>query len=222
MIFKKSIRGEEIKKLLNNEYWNYYVYQHIFPNNKQYVGVTCNNPKIRWNNGKGYKSNKSMYNDILLYGWNNIQHLIIKQNLNEYDAFKLEKEIIIKEDLLNPNKGYNHTTSFSPYINRTFAIIIGEDIGKIVSAPIDYYDNLHKCFNKIDKFIAIELANLYTDLLCDPKLYDVKDRELLIINSNINKTFKNRYVDPIKIFNFLLAKPIVIKWLTNDVCKVVI
>ena len=32
----------------------YCVYKHIFPNNKVYIGVTCQKPEYRWRNGKGY------------------------------------------------------------------------------------------------------------------------------------------------------------------------
>lgn len=33
----------------------YYVYKHIFPNGKVYIGITCKKPIYRWNNGNGYK-----------------------------------------------------------------------------------------------------------------------------------------------------------------------
>ena len=74
---------------------NYCVYVHIFPNGKKYYGISKNTDK-RWKNGKGYKGKPEMYKDILKYGWNNIEHIILKENLNFYEAQKIENELIYK------------------------------------------------------------------------------------------------------------------------------
>ena len=31
------------------------VYKHVLPNNKIYIGITKQNPLLRWKNGHGYK-----------------------------------------------------------------------------------------------------------------------------------------------------------------------
>lgn len=72
---------------------NYCVYEHIFPNGKRYVGLS-NNCNKRWKNGEGYISNKEMYKAICKYGWNNIEHKIIADNLSRQEAQQLEKEMI--------------------------------------------------------------------------------------------------------------------------------
>lgn len=33
----------------------YCVYKHVLPNNKIYIGITKQNPLLRWKNGHGYK-----------------------------------------------------------------------------------------------------------------------------------------------------------------------
>lgn len=50
-----------------------YLYMHICPNGKKYVGITIQEPNQRWRDGKGYCKNKHFYNAILKYGWDNIQ-----------------------------------------------------------------------------------------------------------------------------------------------------
>ena len=85
---------------------NYTVYMHIAPNDKKYVGIT-KNIKGRWKNGYGYASSPHFYNAILKYGWDNIKHTIIAENLTIEQACKLEQNLIADYDLTNPEKGYN-------------------------------------------------------------------------------------------------------------------
>lgn len=87
---------------------NYAVYMHICPNEKKYVGITCQNIKNRWgNNGIGYKT-QPFYNAIIHYGWENIEHKILLQNLTQEDAQFKEMEYIQKYNSLFPN-GWNFT-----------------------------------------------------------------------------------------------------------------
>lgn len=73
----------------------YVVYLHIFPNGKYYVGITCANPvNRRWRGGTGYHNQPKMYNAILKYGWENIQHKILYSNLTLDEANKKEIECI--------------------------------------------------------------------------------------------------------------------------------
>lgn len=85
------------------------VYIHTTPNNKKYIGMTCRNPEIRWSHGNGYKANKHFYNAILKYGWDNISHVIVSDNLCKEDACKLEQELIKKYNTTNNNCGYNNS-----------------------------------------------------------------------------------------------------------------
>lgn len=87
----------------------YIVYVHICPNNKKYVGQTCQNPIDRWNFGKGYIKNKEFYTDIQKFGWENIEHIILRRNLSSQGADDCEKYWIKKYNSNNPKKGYNKT-----------------------------------------------------------------------------------------------------------------
>ena len=87
----------------------YYVYEHISPSGKHYIGITSNSPKKRWANGKGYLtgSQKVFQKAILKYGWNNIIHNIILENVSESEA-KYAERYLIKWYKLH-KKSYNMT-----------------------------------------------------------------------------------------------------------------
>lgn len=100
----------EIVKIKINDLKPYCVYMHIFPNKKVYIGITKFKPEYRWNNGQGYKRQKYIYNAILKYGWDNIKHIILEENLGELEAKEKEKYYI---HLFNSNDkifGYNLTS----------------------------------------------------------------------------------------------------------------
>lgn len=93
---------------------DYKVYEHVFPNGKRYIGITCyKNVQQRWKNGKGYNKEDQpvMYNAIQKYGWNNIEHNIIATGLTHDQACELEKELIAKynANCHKGNGGYNMT-----------------------------------------------------------------------------------------------------------------
>lgn len=93
----------------------YLVYEHVFPNEKKYFGITNKtNPTHRWKkNGRGYtKSHQPvMHNAIQKYGWDNIEHNILFTDLPKSEAIKIEKELIskYKTNCHNGNGGYNMT-----------------------------------------------------------------------------------------------------------------
>lgn len=88
---------------------NYYVYEHICPNGKRYIGITSQDPERRWGkNGIGYRAhNQHFYNAILKYGWANIAHNIIASGLSKEDACKTEKFFIALYNTYNREFGYN-------------------------------------------------------------------------------------------------------------------
>lgn len=77
-------------------------------NKKKYIGITKRNPKYRWNNGKGYFSNSYFYNAIEKYGWENFNHEVLFENLEEIEAKSLEIKLIKEMNTTFPN-GYNIT-----------------------------------------------------------------------------------------------------------------
>lgn len=73
---------------------------------KYYVGIT-NNIRKRWEcNGINYRTQK-FYNAIKKYGWNNIKHVILTENLSKENACILEKEKIRELRSNTPKYGYN-------------------------------------------------------------------------------------------------------------------
>ena len=96
--------------------WRVYIHTNKI-NGKIYVGITCREPERRWANGKGYKrshgqsvGDSHFYNAIKKYGWDNIDHRIVAQNMTIEEASAMEKELIAKYDSTNPEKGYNITS----------------------------------------------------------------------------------------------------------------
>lgn len=86
---------------------SYKVYQHLFPNGKSYVGITCQPVKRRWRKGKSYSSNLRLTNAIKKYGWDNIQHIIIADGLSQEEACDIEIKMIAEMKLNDPQNGYN-------------------------------------------------------------------------------------------------------------------
>lgn len=86
---------------------NYTVYKHIAPNGKVYIGITSMIPCKRWQNGNGYRQNIYFTNAILKYGWENIQHIILYENLTKAEAEQKEIELIKLHNSTDRRYGYN-------------------------------------------------------------------------------------------------------------------
>jgi hypothetical protein len=63
----------------------------------------------RWRKGHGYRNNKHFYSAIVKYGWDNIMHDIIYDDLTESEAKTLEAAWIAMHESDNPLHGYNHS-----------------------------------------------------------------------------------------------------------------
>lgn len=84
----------------------YVVYRHIFPNGKSYIGITCAKPyHRRWRSGSGYCKQPKIHNAIAKYGWENVKHEILGENLSVDEANLLEQEMIGKYNSIE--NGYN-------------------------------------------------------------------------------------------------------------------
>lgn len=88
----------------------YSVYKHTTPNGKVYIGITSTSVEKRWNDGKGYARHPYFYNAIKKYGWDNIEHTILFENLTKEEACKKEKELINRYKSNQHDYGYNMTT----------------------------------------------------------------------------------------------------------------
>lgn len=84
----------------------YTVYKHITPDGKVYIGATKQEVNRRWQNGIGYKT-QPFWKAIEQFGWNNIIHEIVADNLSEEDAHLLEQKTITDLKANNPQYGYN-------------------------------------------------------------------------------------------------------------------
>ena len=84
-------------------------------NGKRYIGITCQKPNDRFRNGNGYKSSPYFYNAICKYGWNNFEHIIIYNDLLEYDAKQKEIELIEEYKTRDSAFGYNMTPGGEGY-----------------------------------------------------------------------------------------------------------
>lgn len=72
------------------------VYKHTSPSGKVYVGITSKkDPRDRWGyGGCMYKYNVLFWKAIQKYGWDNIKHEVICENMEEMDAKNMEIELI--------------------------------------------------------------------------------------------------------------------------------
>lgn len=107
--FKKIDNFLDSLELNSNNKYCVYIHKNKI-NNKVYVGLTSINPIHRWKNGEGYKNQPKFYNAIKKYGWDNFQHIIIKDHLSVQNASDLEKQLIQQYNSLNNQKGYNNRT----------------------------------------------------------------------------------------------------------------
>ena len=94
---------------------SYCVYKHTTPNGKVYVGITSANPAKRWAGGRGYKNNPHFWNAIIKYGWDNIRHEILFDNLAEAEAREIEKRLIAKHKSNEFDYGYNRSAGGEPF-----------------------------------------------------------------------------------------------------------
>ena len=101
-----QIETVDITKLTPYEK-NYCVYEHIFPNGKKYIGITCDVEK-RWRNGKGYEIQPKIARAINKYGWENVTHNIIIDGISKEQAETLERYLIA--ELKTIDHGYNTST----------------------------------------------------------------------------------------------------------------
>ena len=96
-----------------NNYKNCWtVYCHTTPSGKRYIGITCRKPEHRWNNGNGYIKDTPFGKAIGKYGWNDIKHNILFDDLTEKEAKWLENYLICYYWTFvgfKDSKGYNCT-----------------------------------------------------------------------------------------------------------------
>lgn len=104
---RKSIYEKTLQYMIEEDKeTTYNVYILLFPNKKCYIGM-AKEPKKRWNNGEGYKQNKTMYDDIKKFGWDNIEKKILYKDLTFEEAHIKETETIVNYKSYLSEYGYN-------------------------------------------------------------------------------------------------------------------
>ena len=183
---------------------NYTVYCHINKyNNKIYIGITGQDPKKRWGNGKGYK-NSFFFNAIQKYGWDNFEHKILYTNLSKLDAE------LIEIDLIHYYKSINKSYNVANGGNVTTGLKMSEQARKNISQGhigLKRSDSFKEKIRVANKNRSDEIKRKLIDSNKRPiiqlsldgvfiKEYEsIKDAELQlgICHQNISKCCKNIY-----------------------------
>lgn len=105
------------------------VYKHTFPNGKVYIGITGQKTYKRWKYGKGYTT-LIMQNAIQKYGWNNVIHEILFDNLTQEEAELKEVELIKKYRSNEYEYGYNLATGGGVNCGYKHTVEFRENISK--------------------------------------------------------------------------------------------
>ena len=84
------------------------IYKHTSPSNKSYIGMTYQDPNVRWKNGAGYSAETKFGKAIQKYGWDNFTHEIIEENIQTLCEAK-EREIYWIDYFDSYKNGYNST-----------------------------------------------------------------------------------------------------------------
>lgn len=110
----------------------FYVYAHITPSNKIYIGITSRpNINDRWGkNGNNYNENIYFKRAIKKYGWDNIQHIILFENLSKEVACECEKYLIAKYNTTDRKYGYNIQIGG---LSGTAGIVMSDEVRKKIS-----------------------------------------------------------------------------------------
>ncbi len=83
------------------------IYKLTVPNGKVYVGKTSLSLKERWDRGRNYSKNTDFFNDIVKYGWGNIDKVVLHETEDEELASELEIAEILKYKSNQKEYGYN-------------------------------------------------------------------------------------------------------------------
>lgn len=86
------------------------VYKHTSPSGKVYIGITSRKAEKRWGHGSNYRYNRYFYSAIKKYGWENITHEILFENLDKQSAEQKEVELIALYQSNDKRFGYNLTS----------------------------------------------------------------------------------------------------------------
>lgn len=170
----------------------YSVYIHKCPNNKVYVGITSKPVNERWKNGKGYSNNKHFMQAIIKYGWDNIEHIVIADNLNKVDACKLEQTLIKQYNSNNREYGYNKSIGGEL---SSLGFHHTDEAKKKISIASSKQKRSKEAYEKTAraKRKAVEVYDINANLLGVFKSLTDAEKFTGVNNSNISAVCKGKY-----------------------------
>lgn len=117
------------------------VYKHTFPNGAVYIGRTSMKPEDRWLNGWGYKNCPLMFAAILQFGWDNVKHEIIADNLTEEESTEVERAQIAYHSALHSESStiYNISTVPAQYLAQENSHFIEPTLPQITTTDVQRY-----------------------------------------------------------------------------------
>ena len=187
------------KRNISDEYkWT--VYMHVFPNNKRYIGITHHeDPNIRWGvNGTNY-AGQYVYTGIKKYGWDNIEHIILFNNLTLPEAALLEACYIALYSSNNIGYGYTKTCGGE------FPLELVKTAPYLVVTPRGY-------------IFCSDIRNIIN--IIKPYCYRLNTHQLKNFNSLISRHIDRQdWLKPIKRQKYIINKDIYVIELTTEEIK---
>lgn len=157
------------------------VYRHTnLVNGKVYVGITRQNPEKRWANGRHYEANKHFTAAIEKYGWENFSHEILYDNLSNEDACRIENELILEHDSMNPSYGYNVLPGGQGFKRGPLSEETKRKLSKIMKGRTFSDDQRRKAIDGIKRF----KSSMTDDELSD---FYKKNAQKMVESKNRNK-----------------------------------
>ena len=160
------------------------IYKHTFPNEKVYIGLTCQTNENRFRNGNGYQKCPVIWCAICKYGWENVKTEIIEENISTLAEAKPRERFWIKE--------YNSFVNFSN--SRGYNATLGGEGYTIYDREAIYEDWKEGLSNKqICEKYGISKDGV-TDTL---KSFGVTNEQLRAHTAKINSNIQNIYREPV-------------------------
>ena len=166
-----------------NEERDYCIYEHIFPNGMVYIGLTKQKPQSRWRYGEGYKKQKKIYSAICEFGWENIKHVIVKDNLTMEEAKELEKELIkkYKKEEITYNEDDGGGIGGAPRVKIAYngKIYTSQELSELSSVEGLTYHDITTRINhhgwSVEKALTKKKAKKNTMIEYNGEMYLIKD-----------------------------------------------
>ena len=114
----------------------YKIYKLTLPNNKVYIGQTSLELNARWQSGLGYRENKQLFHDIVLYGWLNINKELLEEVESKEEAIEKERYYILQYNSFKSDCGYNSHTNASSQA-KLYKYVQCVETGKVYESQVE-------------------------------------------------------------------------------------